>query len=208
MAILEALNWRYAAREFSDTQLSEDVVTELIEAARLSPSAYGLQPYRLLVISSPQVKEKLLPYAMGQTKIQDCSHLFIFATSTTIDAQFIEQHFARVEHERELEIGALTGFTQHVKEAMLSMSSLQLQHWAENQVHIALGNVLTASALKKVDACPMAGFENHGFDNVLGLAQRGLRSTVICALGERAPTDTSADDRKVRLPINDFCIEI
>lgn len=208
MAILEALNWRYAVREFSEHKLADDVIAELVEATRLSPSAYGLQPYKLLVVKSPDVKEKLLPYAMGQTKVHDCSHLFILTVNTTIDAQFIEQHFAHVERERGLEAGALAGFTQHVKDVMLSLSAEQLQQWAENQVHIALGNLLTTAALRKVDACPMAGFERQGFDEVLGLAEKQLRTAVICALGERAKNDASAKQRKVRLPISDFCLEV
>lgn len=208
MSILEALNWRYAVREFSDTKLSDEIIAVLVEAARLSPSAYGLQPYKLLVIKSPELKSRLLPHAMGQTKVRDCSHLFVLAVNSTIDARFIEQHFAHVERQRGLESGALAGFTQHVSDVMMSLSSAQLQQWAENQVHIALGNLLAAAALEKVDACPMAGFEKQGFDKVLGLSGLGLKSSVICALGERAVTDASAAERKVRLPVDDFCLEI
>lgn len=208
MSILEALNWRYAVREFSDTQLSDEVIAELVEAMRLSPSAYGLQPYKLLIVKSAELKKELLPYSMGQTKVRDCSHLFVLTVNTTIDANFIEQHFAHVEQERNLEQGALNGFTQHVKDVMLSMSAQQLQQWAENQAHIALGNLLTTAAIQKVDTCPMAGFENQGFDEVLGLAAFGLRSAVICAVGARATTDASSAERKVRLPIKDFSLEI
>ncbi|MBN7819742.1 NAD(P)H-dependent oxidoreductase [Bowmanella yangjiangensis] len=208
MAILEALNWRYAVREFSNTKLSDDVIAELVEATRLSPSAYGLQPYKLIVIKSPEIKALLLPYAMGQKKVGDCSHLFVLTVNTRIDAKFIEQHFAHVEYERGLAAGTLAGFEQHVKEVMLSLSTEQLHQWAENQVHIALGNLLTAAAIKGVDACPMAGFENQGFDEVLGLAEKQLRTSVICALGERAKTDASAGQRKVRLPVSDFSVEI
>ena len=208
MSILEALNWRYAVREFTDRKLPDDIIAELVEATRLSPSAYGLQPYKLLVIKSAEVRAKLLPFAMGQNKVRDCSHLFVLARNAKVDAQFIEQHFAYVESERGLEPGALAGFAQHVKDVMLSLSLEQLNHWAENQVHIALGNLLTAAAIKGVDACPMAGFENQGFDEILGLSELGLRSSVICALGERADTDASADERKVRLPSAEFSLEI
>ncbi len=208
MSILEALNWRYAVREFSDRKLSDDVIAALVEATRLSPSAYGLQPYKLLVIKSAEVRAKLLPFAMGQNKVRDCSHLFVLARNTKIDAQFIDQHFAHVENERGLEPGALAGFTQHVKDVMLSLSKEELDHWAEKQVHIALGNLLTAAAVKGVDACPMAGFENQGFDEILGLSALGLSSSVICALGERADTDTSAAEPKVRLPSAEFSLEI
>ena len=208
MSILEALKWRYAVREFSDKQLPKDVITEIVEATRLSPSAFGLQPYKLLVIKSAEVREKLLQYSMGQTKVRDCSHLIVLTVKTSIDANFIEQHFTNVEQERNLEQGALSGFSQHVKSVMLSMSSEQLQQWAENQVHIALGNLLTTAAINKVDTCPMAGFEKQGFDDVLGLAEVGLRSSVICALGVRASTDASSADRKVRLPVDDFSVEI
>lgn len=207
MAILDALNWRYAVREFSDRKLSDDVIADLVEATRLTPSAYGLQPYKLLVIKSAEIRAKLLPFAMGQNKVRDCSHLFVLARNTKIDQQFIEKHFSHVENERELKPGALTGFIQHVKDVMLSLPKEKLDRWAENQVHIALGNLLTTAAIIGVDACPMAGFENQGFDELLCLSERGLRSTVICALGERADTDISATERKVRQPSAEFSME-
>ena len=208
MNLLDALNWRYAVREFADTTLDEEVVSELVEATRLSPSAYGLQPYKLIVIHSDSIKTKLLDYAMGQSKVKHCSHLLVFAVNTTINEQFIAQHFAYFERERSLENGALAGYQQHVKEVMLPLTTEQLQQWAENQAYIALGNLLTSAAIRRVDTCPMAGFEKQGFDKVLGLAKHGLKSTVICALGERAESDVSAAERKVRLSIDSFSMEL
>lgn len=208
MNLLDALNWRYAVREFADTKLEEKLVSELVEATRLSPSAYGLQPYKLIVVRSDSLKAKLFNYAMGQAKVKHCSHLFVLAVNTTIDEQFIAQHFEHLKRERKLEEGALAGYEQHVKDVMLSLSTQQLEQWAENQAHIALGNLLTSAAIRRIDACPMAGFDKQGFDEVLELAKHGLKSTVICALGERAVSDVSAAERKVRSPIDSFRMEL
>lgn len=208
MNVLDALNWRYAVREFADTKLDETLVSELVEATRLSPSAYGLQPYKLIIIRSDSLKAKLLEHAMGQSKVKHCSHLFVFAVNKFIDEQFIAQHFAHLERERKLQAGTLSGYQQHVTDVMLSLTTEELQQWAENQAHIALGNLLTSAAILRVDTCPMAGFEKQGFDEVLELAKRGLKSTVICALGERADSDASADERKVRLSVDNFRIEL
>ncbi|MEW9799639.1 NAD(P)H-dependent oxidoreductase [Alteromonas sp. CYL-A6] len=208
MNILDALNWRYAVRQFNNDTLSNEQINELTEATRLTASSYGLQPYRLLVISSKEIREKLLPHSMGQNKVRDCSHLFVLAVKTNIDAEYIDKHFTMAEQQQKLEPGALAGFSSHVKEVMCSMTFEQLANWAENQAHIAIGNLLTAAALAGVDACPMAGFDHAGFDEVLNLTEQQLSATVICALGRRCISDKSAEKPKVRIPAAEFVIEI
>ncbi|WP_338517129.1 NAD(P)H-dependent oxidoreductase [Alteromonas gracilis] len=208
MNLIEALNWRYAVREFSEKKLPVSIINELIECTRLSASSYGLQPYRLITIESEETKRALLPHAMGQTKVHECSHLFVLARLNDIDGRFIDSHFTRVEKERGLSPGSLSGFKDHVRETLLWMTVSELEQWAECQIHIALGNLLTAAAIKQVDACPMAGFDKKGFDEVLKLNENGLSSSVICALGERSNSDASRNDKKVRLPISDFSMSI
>ncbi|EWH10239.1 nitroreductase [Catenovulum agarivorans DS-2] len=208
MEIISALNWRYAVREFSEQTIESATIDKLAEATRLSASSYGLQPYRLIILRDTATRQQLLQHAYGQTKVRDSSHLFILAIQTQINEAFIDNHFNMVENQRGLQAGALAGFSNHVKEAMLPMSQLELSQWAENQAHIALGNLLTVAAIEQVDACPMAGFNKAGFDHVLGLKHKGLSSSVICALGVRSSSDASAKYVKTRVPQNQFCIRL
>ncbi|OKY25024.1 nitroreductase family protein [Thalassotalea sp. PP2-459] len=206
MSILSALNWRYAVRNFTDEKLNKKIIQELIEATRLSPSAYGLQPYRLVIVESRDVRNDLVSHSMGQEKVRDCSHLFVLATKSKIDTEFIVNHFKMAERQRNLTASSLSGYTDVVKGIMLSLSETQIQHWAENQVYFALRNLLTAAALNEVDACPMAGFDKQGFDDVLNLEQYHLKSTVICALGKRDTSDSTALMNKVRIPSKEFSL--
>ncbi len=208
MNTIDALNWRYAVRQFNNHILSNAQINNLTEATRLTASSYGLQPYRLLVISSKEVREKLLPHAMGQNKVRDCSHLFLLAVKTNIDAEYIDKHFTMAEQQQNLELGSLEGFAKHVKEVMCSMTTEQLANWADNQAYIALGNLLTAAAIAGVDACPMAGFDKAGFNEVLNLTSQQLSVSVICALGNRCDSDSSAKNPKVRIPASEFVVEI
>ncbi len=208
MNILDSLSWRYAVRQFSKQKLDSEVVNELVEAVRLTPSSYGLQPYKLIVVSSDKVKEQLLPFAMGQTKVRDCSHLFVLASQTSITESLIDQYFDKLESLRDLSSGSTVGFKSHVKQVMLGKSKLEQANWAEQQAYIALGNLLTVAAANKVDACPMGGFEADGFNKVLGLDTLSLHTSVICALGFRAHNDLSAEAVKVRADLQEFCVRV
>ena len=64
----DALNWRYAVNKFNHNTLSPEQLNHLIESVRLAPSAYGIQPYQLLVISNPETKQACLPYSYGRAR--------------------------------------------------------------------------------------------------------------------------------------------
>jgi len=198
MNVIDALNWRYAVRQFSEEKIDDEKLDELLSATRLSPTSYGLQPYRLIVVSDPNVRKKLLPYSMGQNKVVDSSHLIVFAAKTDIDDEMVDRYIHSVAETRGISTAELDGFAEHVKHVFSNMDAGEKHAWAHQQVHIALGTLLTTAALMKIDSCPMGGFESEGFDRVLGLDSLGLESSVICAVGVRHPNDSSALLPKVR----------
>lgn len=208
MNILSALNWRYAVRRFSPQKIDESCVRELLKAVRLSASAFGLQPYRMIVVKDVETRKQLLPYAMGQDKVVDCSHLVILAARTDIGDDMIDRYIESVSQARQVPKQELQGLADHMKSVFAGMSQRQKIDWAHQQAYIALGTLLTSAALMKIDSCPMTGFEPENFDRVLGLAERGLESSVICALGIRHPEDKSASMPKVRYPLSDMLLEM
>ncbi len=200
MSPVEALNWRYAVKQFSSETLDTGLLDQLLEAVRLSPSAFGLQPYRLLLISDPEVRARLLPYSMGQDKVLNSSHLLVFAALEQVDESMITEHIDLLQNSRGGESSDYEGFSAHLKAYLNGMTEQEKRSWADQQLFIALGNCLTSAALLGIDSCPMTGFEPDGYDQVLGLKGEGLRTVAICALGQRDGTDATSAHAKVRLP--------
>lgn len=199
MSPVTALNWRYAVKQFSTTTLDTARLDALLEAVRLSPGAFGLQPYRLLLISNPGLRAALLPYSMGQDKVASCSHLLVFAAIERIDAAFVAEHIALLAEQRGGTPEDYQGFSEHLNGYFRDMNEQDKARWVDQQLYLALGNCLTSAALLGIDSCPMTGFEPEGYDQVLGLKPQGLRTVAICALGERHPEDAVAEQQKVRL---------
>ncbi|MDU0352679.1 NAD(P)H-dependent oxidoreductase [Paraglaciecola aquimarina] len=208
MNILAALNWRYAVKSFSDRQVGQQQLDDLLNATRLSASSYGLQPYKILVVSAKKRREQLLPYSFGQEKIVHCSHLIILAAEKKIGDQTVDRFIAKYAQINNKPVEDLAKFSDHMKSALAAKSLLQKQEWAHQQAYIALGTLLTSAASMQIDTCPMTGFESKGYDQVLGLDQLGLTSSVICPIGYRDQEDPQATLTKVRFDFNELVLEL
>jgi nitroreductase len=193
--LLDAMRWRYATKAFdANRKISDDVWSALEESLVLSPSSFGLQPYRFLVIHDPGTRERLLPHAWGQRQVVDASHFIVFAGRTSVTEAEIDTFIAHIARTRGVTPESLASYRGMMMGMLLSDGFKPLvPHWTARQAYIALGNLLTCAALLGVDACPMEGFVPAEFDQVLGLPAQGLASVVCCALGYRYP-DVSAHE--------------
>jgi len=208
MNLLSALQWRYAVKQFSDQKLSDSQVKSLVEATCLSPSGYGLQPYKVLVIKSDQVRQRLLPYSYGQEKIANSSHLIVFAAATVPIDVTVDRYITKFTQINTDMTRDPNRMSDYLKSALSSLSPEQAVLWAKQQTYIALGNLLTSAAVMQIDSCPMTGFDSQGYDEVLGLAEQGLTSTAICPIGYRHLDDVQATQPKVRLDYEQLVQEI
>jgi nitroreductase / dihydropteridine reductase len=208
MELIKNLQWRYAVKKYTEELVSEDKVNQIIEAINLSASSCGIQPYRLFVISSPEVKQKL---AVGSfnTQIQASSHLLVFASLKEVTDQYITSYVAMMEQQRNLPSGTLNDFSNTLISYFSSRTTEENAIWATKQAYIGLGTALIAAAEIKVDTTPMEGFDPNLFDDVLNLSEKGLNAAVIVSLGYRdEDNDPLASRSKVRLPITDFSTTI
>ncbi|PPI83215.1 NAD(P)H-dependent oxidoreductase [Marinobacter maroccanus] len=208
MNIHEALDWRYAVREFSPEKLDAQTVETLVDAARKSASSYGLQPYKILVVESKSLRQALLAYSFGQQKVLDCSHLIVFAAQTDIGDHTVDRYVTQFVKTRGVPAEDISGYVRHMKQALAAKSRLEKQAWAHQQAYIALGTLLTAAASMRIDSCPMTGFDQKAYDEVLGLAELGLESSAIVALGYRSARDRSSGLPKVRFDYDDLVIRM
>ncbi len=190
MSLIEALNWRYATKKMNGNAVQQDKVDLILEAARLAPTSSGLQPYKVLVITNPELKQTLLSHSFNQSQIVDCSHLLVFAAWDTYTEDRINGVFAHTHNERGTPPESTTDYQKMlVNNYVPRTAEVNFQH-AARQAYIGFGIALAEAALQKVDATPMEGFDNAKYDEILGLAEKGLKSVIIMPLGYR---DESGD---------------
>lgn len=201
-ALLQALRWRYATKVFDPKRkIPADVWSALEESMVLSPSSFGLQPYRFLVVEDPALRAQLMPHAWNQRQIVDASHLVVFAVRTAITEADIDRFLDRIVEVRGVTRESLQSYRSMMTGMLLDPSFQPVAvHWAARQAYLALGNLLTSAAVLGIDACPIEGFVPAEFDRILKLPEQGFTSVVCCALGYRDETDKYARLPKVRAP--------
>jgi nitroreductase len=198
--LLSQLNWRYATKAFDPSRRipSEDWAA-LEQALILTPSSYGAQPYKFVVVTDPAVKEKLVPLSWNQRQPADCSHYVVFAAREKNTEADIDRYLARIAEVRGGSADALGGFKKMLMADIVNGPRGQAAfEWGARQVYIALGNFMTSAALLGIDTCPMEGIQPEQYDEVFGLAAQGYHTVVACAAGYRVNGDKYASLPKVR----------
>ena len=208
--LLAALNWRYATKFFDATKkIPADTWQTLEQALVLTPTSYGLQPYKFLVISNPAKRVELLPHSWGQKQVVDASHFVVFTARTEMKEADVDKLIKRTVDVRKLPANALDAYRGMMLGDVVNGPRGKTAHeWAMRQTYIALGNLMTCAAVLGVDACPMEGLVPAEYDKVLKLNGSGYATVVACALGYRAANDKYASLAKVRFEMKDLVQQI
>ncbi len=198
--ILSALRWRYACKVFDPSKkIPAETWAVLEESLVLTPSSFGLQPWKFLVIEDAALREELVPHAWKQRQVADASHLVVMAVPKVMQEAHIDANIQRMAEVRGGTPDALFGFRKMVTGFRSGMEAEGgLEPWAKLQVYIALGQFMLSAALLGVDTCPMEGFVPAKFDEILGLDAQGLTTAVLCPAGYRHPDDRYSGLPKVR----------
>lgn len=206
---LDHQNWRYATKKFDATKkISTEDLNILKEAIRLSSSSYGLQPYKIIIVESPELRAKIQPVAWGQSQIVEASHLLIFANETNIGDEEIDNLLKTMSETRATPIEALAGYGNFMKSKISILSAEAKTIWTAKQTYLALGNLLNAAAELKIDATPMEGFVPAQVNEILGLDKLGLNATLMATLGYRHDEDATQHYKKVRKSTEDLFITL
>lgn len=197
--MLAALNWRYAVKKFDPTRrIPAETWQVLEESLRLSPSSYGLQLWKFLVVTDATVREKLVEHSWRQRQVADADKLVVFAVKRDIGPAEVQKLIDRTAAVRNIPHGVLDGYKGIMLSTLTKTPADELTTWARHQVYIAHGVFLTAAAALGVDTCPMEGFAQDKYDELLGLPAQGYHSVVLAAAGYRADDDKGARQPKVR----------
>lgn len=205
--LIEQLLWRYAVKRFDPARrVPEDIWDSLEQSLILTPSSYGLQPWKFIVITDPAIKAELPAISWSQKQPLDCSHMVVFAARRSMDAAYVDSFFTHFCQTRELSPETLTGY-RNVVVAIVEKMHSHLD-WNARQVYIALGQLMVSAALLGIDTCPMEGIVHEQYDKLLGLEGSDYTTIVGCAVGYRHTEDKQAGAVKVRFDASDMIIHL
>ena len=207
MQLLEDLRWRYATKRFdADRKLAEDDLRNLQEAVNLAATSFGLQPFRLVVVADPAVKEELRTASYNQPQLTECSHVFVFCAMTEMPPEQIDRYVDRIAEVRDVPREQLNDYANYMKGSVAGKSVDSIKAWNQRQAYIGLGTLLAAAAQLRIDSCPMEGFDAGEYDRILGLQDKGLTATVIAPVGYRSEEDATQHYAKVRVPLEEMVL--
>jgi nitroreductase len=201
---LEKLNWRYATKQFDATKkLSEAQWHVLAESLRLSPSSYGLQPWKFIVVQNADLRRELRTQTWNQSQVEDCSHYVVFTALKKMTPEYIDRFILETATSRGMDAANLKGYRDMmVRDLVEGPRSQVIDHWAQRQCYIAMGNLMTTAALFNIDACPIEGLVPTEYDRILKLTDYTTIATV--ALGFRHADDKYQHASKVRFQAKDI----
>lgn len=211
-AILQNLQWRYATKQFDPSRKIPAATWQAIQDAMiLSPSSFGLQPWKFVLVESPDLRAQLREHAWNQSQVTDASHFVVLAAKNMLTVDDVERYVQRIMQVRGGGMNpGLAAYRDMMLGSMKSPDSVpggNMSTYTRSQTYIALGFGLYTAALLGVDACPMEGFAPAKFDELLGLPAIGYHAVVSAAFGYRSSADWLANLKKVRYDAADLILK-
>jgi nitroreductase len=203
--LLQQLHWRYATKKFDpNKKISPEIWESLEQSLVLAPSSFGLQPWKFIVVSDREIRQKLVEHSWKQTQVVDASHLVVLAIKKDLNAEDVDRYLKSMSEIRQVPLDGLQGLSNVIKGFLEKPPyPIDLNDWSSRQVYLALGQFMTSAAMLGIDTCPMEGFNPAGYDEILGLPAQGYAAVVVCPAGYRAEDDKYAVMPKVRFPTQD-----
>ena len=207
--IITALNWRYATKKFDNNKkLSFQQVEQIKEILRLTPSSFGLQPWKFVIIEDQKIQDALVKHSWWQTQISEASHVIVLCRRNNIDENLVQEYINSMIQTTEASAKDLEGYKNMILGFLQNKTLEQIEVWSNKQIYIALGNIITALAIAKIDSCPMEWFFAEKYDEILKLWEKELSSVVVLPVGYRAKDDHHAQRQKVRFDTKQLFVDM
>lgn len=195
------MDFRHACKIFDENKkITDDEMHYILEAGRKSPSSFGMEGWKFLVITNDALKENLRRVCWDQVQVTSCSHLMIILTAidaVKVESGIPEKRFKRREMPQESLDFYLGLYAKHLEETLSSDENIYA--WTARQTYIALGNMMTAAAYIGIDSCPIEGFEKEKVEEVLELDTNKWQVSVVVPFGYRL----NEQPTQLRLPLEE-----
>jgi nitroreductase len=183
----EAMDFRHACKIFDESKkISDEDLHYILEAGRKSPSSFGMEAWKFLVITNEALKAKLRPACWNQVQITSCSHLVVVLAginSVRPQSGIPLKRFARRDMPQEKLEFYLNLYSSHLEDTLRNDENIY--SWTARQTFIAAGNMMTAAAVKGIDSCPIEGFDKDKVEEILALDKTQFRLTLVLPFGYR-----------------------
>ena len=198
--ILEVFNKRYACKKFStEKRVAEEDLKTIIESARLSPSSFGLEPWKFLLLRNEKMREDFREFAWGAlNSLNGATEIVILLVrkGVTGDSKYFEDNWKNLKKVSDEMFEA-------VKDKFTKFQERTLFDWASKQTYIALGNMMTVAAYLGIDSCAIEGFNKEHLEKylsdmgLLDLDEYGV--SVMVSFGYR----DEEQPKKIRQPLTE-----
>lgn len=183
----EAMDFRHACKIFDDTKkISDEDIKFILEAGRKSPSSFGMEAWKFLVITNEELKAKLRPSCWDQVQITSCSHLVVVLAGIDAvkpESGLPEKRFSRREMPKETLDFYLGLYSSHLENTLSSDENIYA--WTAKQTAIAAGNMMTAAATLEIDSCPIEGYDKNEVEKILDLDVSKFQLSMMIPFGYR-----------------------
>ena len=185
--MMDIMDFRHACKVFDENKkISKEDINYILEIAKKSPSSFGMEPWKFLVITNDKLKAKLRPFCWDQVQITSCSHLVIVLAK--IDAVKPEsgiplKRFSRRDMSQEKLDFYINLYSKHLEKTLSTNDNIY--SWTSKQTYLALANMMSAAAQLNIDSCPIEGFEKENLEKVLELNTNEYQVSVVLPLGYR-----------------------
>lgn len=157
---------RRATRHFTDEEVPEEAITEILRDASQAPSGYNLQPWRFLVLRDAENRRKLRAAAFDQEKISEAPVMVVALAPREGWRERLDEVFAE-----SVRRGALPaeGIEKAKEGAAGFIGSLDRAVWLNRHTMIAFTYLMLAAEAHGWDTAPMEGFDADAVRKALSI---------------------------------------
>jgi nitroreductase len=164
---LDAMNFRFATKEFDSTKkISDDDFNAILEYARLSPSSFGFEPWKFVIVQSSELREKLQSFCWGaQGTLPTASHYVMILArkrkGMEYNSPYIKHMMQDVKKLPEDTMKIYSSFYEKFQKEDFKLleSDRSIYDWSCKQTYIALANMMSGGAYMGIDSCAIEGFD-------------------------------------------------
>lgn len=184
---MKAMNFRHACKEFDvNKKISDEDIKYILETGRKSPSSFGMEAWKFLVITNEDLKAKLKEACWDQIQISSCSHLVVILAgidSVKVESGEVEKRLSRRDMPKESLDFYMGLYAGHLEKTLSNNDNIYV--WTSKQTYIAAGNMMTSAALIGIDSCPMEGFDKKRVEEILELDTTKYQLSMVLPFGYR-----------------------
>ena len=158
--LAQAIRERRAPPSFDGESLPASDLRQILDAGLHAPSGYNIQPWRFVVVQSPEQKKRLRAASYNQAKVEEASAIIVACG---------DRDAWRKDLDEILRMGLAGGMSeayaaqasQSVPAYMLGFNEWQMAGWLNKQVMLAVTSMMLMAEVMGYDTAPMEGFEQQ-----------------------------------------------